>query len=163
MTAPGEALRLSSRRVDLGFIWLKIPWGCGGKGGVGAKPPRGSHGKRRAASTGGRRVGVFDNEPRADKFLGKINDCIFQKGQGDRVDYHLLAFAFQHKVVFSRFVQRDFVLKTGTSAAFNGDTQGLTLIGGTDFSKALKRSFCDCRRQIHAGLQRFISQPTYNI
>ena len=59
---------------------------------------------------------------------------------------------FQHQIVVLGRIQRDVVLKAGTSAALDGHTQGLPLIGGTDLGQPLKGAGGHGGGQLHLQL-----------
>ena len=82
-----------------------------GQNEAGACIGRALHRERRAAATGAGGIGVFDYEPRADQFLGKVDDGIGKKGQGDAVDHNFLAGPFKDQVIVFGIIQRDVILK----------------------------------------------------
>lgn len=61
---------------------------------------------------------------------------------------------FKDQIVILGRIQRDFVLKTRTPAALDGDAQGLSLIGGTDFGQTFKGTRGHFGGQLHLHLSQ---------
>ena len=134
------------------------------------RPPKGAldptrlrlHRKGCAAAAAGRRVWIFDHKPRPNQLIREINHRIGQKRQRHAVDHDALSVAFQDHVVLGRGVQIDLVLKPGTSAAFHGHAQRLSLIGCANLGQAGKGAICDFWGQAehfgHSGRFRFHPQ-----
>ncbi len=113
------------------------------------------HRKRCSAATAGGGVRVVDGEARADQLFCEIDSGVFQKWQRHLIDHNALSLTFEHEVIGFRRVQSDLILKAGTAAALDGDTQSLALRGGPDLGQPFKGARGHFRGQVHRGFLRW--------